>query len=62
LFKKLKKIGFKGPATFETFGPYDIENTYPLTLQGQKFAETTEALCKKAMRYLSAVQTLVYDE
>jgi D-psicose/D-tagatose/L-ribulose 3-epimerase len=60
LFKALKKIGFNGPATFETFGPDNIEETYPITMQGQKFAETTADLCEKAMRYLNAVQTMAF--
>lgn len=60
IFKALKRIGFDGPTTIETFNPEKMEEHYYMTRLSQRFAETTAELVTKGLNYLNAVNTIVF--
>jgi D-psicose/D-tagatose/L-ribulose 3-epimerase len=61
VFNALKQINYSGTACIETFNPETLEETCKLTYLTRKFASTPEELASRGLRYLRAVETIVYD-
>lgn len=60
IFKVLKQINYQGTACIETFNPETLEETCQLTYLTRKFAETPRDLAIRGLRYLRAVETMVF--
>lgn len=61
IFKALKKINFNGTACIETFNPETLEETAGMTYLTRRFADTPEELSARGLRYLRAVETMVFN-
>jgi D-psicose/D-tagatose/L-ribulose 3-epimerase len=61
VFNALKKINYSGTACIETFNPEMIEESCKMTYLTRKFASTPQELASRGLRYLRAVETIVYD-
>lgn len=60
VYKALQKIGYDGPACIETFNPETLDETCSMTYLTRRFGSTPEELAKEGLKYLRAVETLVY--
>ena len=60
VYKALKAIHYEGTACIETFNPEMLEETCKLTYLTQKFANTPAQLAQKGLKYLRAVETIVF--
>ncbi len=60
VFKALKQIDFDGTACIETFNPKTLEETCGMTYLTRRFAQTPGELAMSGLRYLRAVETIVF--
>lgn len=60
VYKALKQIGFDGTACIETFNPNTLVETCLMTYLTRQFADSPRELAEKGLKYLHAVETIVY--
>lgn len=60
VYKALKQIDFNGTACIETFNPETLTETCLMTYLTRRFASTPRELAEKGLKYLRAVETIVY--
>ena len=60
IMKALKAIDYKGAGCIETFNPETLDETCTMTYLTRRFARTSAELVKSGIKYLRAIETVVY--
>lgn len=58
VLRSLHKMNYQGAACIETFNPETISETCSMTYLNRTFADTTEELAQKGLRYLRAAEVV----